>query len=528
MRLLAKSPGRPLPHGRRAARRPAPVPRRPPAARPPPPPRAVAGDDGGAGGQPDPGRPRRPTAWEPTPPSRQPPTPLGLVRRRARAPAAPARRAAVPPRPRPRRRRGRRHARRRRGRGAARRRPSRRGGAADPHDRRLRGRRDAEEVADAAQVGIVIEQNPESGIRVDEGSEVEIVVGTQNLLPMPDVSGSTPDEAVNILRELGFTGDAERRRGGQRRRRSRSDHPHRTTSRSSEVAGRRPDHLRRVERAAAGARCPNVATLSESDAVDAIEAADLVPQVRQEASGDVTEGRVIRTEPAAGTEVERRLDGRDRRLERAADRDGARRRRPRRGVGRSRRSRTPGSRSTCRPRSSPAATRPPARSSSSRPPATARPPPGSTVTHHRRRGGRRRLADAERGAPARGAALRRASCATRSWPPAVRIDSGWNCTPSVLGCSRWRSPMTTPSSVQAVTSSDVGHRLGLDDERVVAGRLERVRQAGEHALAVVVDERRLAVHHLPGPGRRRRRRPARGTGGRGTRRAPDGRRRSGG
>src|SRR5262245_22389350 len=62
-----------------------------------------------------------------------------------------------------------------------------------------------EEVADAAQVGIVIDQDPEAGIRVDEGSEVEIFVGSQNLLPMPDVTGSTPDEAVSILRGLGFT-----------------------------------------------------------------------------------------------------------------------------------------------------------------------------------------------------------------------------------------------------------------------------------------------------------------------------------
>ena len=42
----------------------------------------------------------------------------------------------------------------------------------------------------------------------------------------------------------------------------------------------------------------------------------------------------------------------------------------------------------------------------------------------------------------------------------------------------------------------VGHDVAVDDERVVAGRLERVGQAGEHARAVVADQRRLAVHHL--------------------------------
>ena len=40
-------------------------------------------------------------------------------------------------------------------------------------------------------------------------------------------------------------------------------------------------------------------------------------------------------------------------------------------------------------------------------------------------------------------------------PSGVRMDSGWNCTPST-GRSRWRSPMTTPSEVSAVTSSTSG------------------------------------------------------------------------
>ena len=46
--------------------------------------------------------------------------------------------------------------------------------------------------------------------------------------------------------------------------------------------------------------------------------------------------------------------------------------------------------------------------------------------------------------------LRRRSC-----PPSVRIDSGWNCTPSI-GNSRWRRPITRPSSDSAVISSTSG------------------------------------------------------------------------
>ena len=59
--------------------------------------------------------------------------------------------------------------------------------------------------------------------------------------------------------------------------------------------------------------------------------------------------------------------------------------------------------------------------------------------------------------------------------------------------------MTSPSSVSAVISSTSGTRGAVDDQRVVAGGLERVGQAGEHALAVVADQRGLAVHDLRGP-----------------------------
>src|SRR6266852_1084449 len=40
-------------------------------------------------------------------------------------------------------------------------------------------------------------------------------------------------------------------------------------------------------------------------------------------------------------------------------------------------------------------------------------------------------------------------------PSTVRIDSGWNCTPST-GRRRWRRPMISPSSATAVTSSASG------------------------------------------------------------------------
>ena len=49
----------------------------------------------------------------------------------------------------------------------------------------------------------------------------------------------------------------------------------------------------------------------------------------------------------------------------------------------------------------------------------------------------------------------RGSCAGGRGRASVRIDSGWNCTPSI-GNSRWRRPITKPSSDSAVISSTSG------------------------------------------------------------------------
>ena len=40
-------------------------------------------------------------------------------------------------------------------------------------------------------------------------------------------------------------------------------------------------------------------------------------------------------------------------------------------------------------------------------------------------------------------------------PSGVSTLSGWNCTPSIGSC-RWRTPMISPRSLRAVTSSTAG------------------------------------------------------------------------
>ena len=42
-----------------------------------------------------------------------------------------------------------------------------------------------------------------------------------------------------------------------------------------------------------------------------------------------------------------------------------------------------------------------------------------------------------------------------AWPCSLRMDSGWNCTPS-SATSRWRTPMISPSPLVAVTTSSGG------------------------------------------------------------------------
>ena len=131
---------------------------------------------------------------------------------------------------------------------------------------------------------------------------------------------------------------------------------------------------------------------------------------------------------------------------------------------------------------------------------------------------RQRATSGSRYPGARERASERGSCASRSWPCSVRIDSGWNCTPSI-GSSRWRRPITRPSSDSALTSSTSGTRVALDDERVVPGGGERAR-AGRRTRRCRRGRSATSCRASPaGHARPRRRRAGRCTGGRGTRRA---------
>ena len=66
------------------------------------------------------------------------------------------------------------------------------------------------------------------------------------------------------------------------------------------------------------------------------------------------------------------------------------------------------------------------------------------------------------------------------------------------GRARCEMAMITPSARFRVDAEEVGKRVAVDDQRVIARGLHRRRTAGEEAFALVPDLAHLAVHrHAP-------------------------------
>jgi beta-lactam-binding protein with PASTA domain len=157
----------------------------------------------------------------------------------------------------------------------------------------------AEQVADAARVGLVLSQNPENGIRVDEGTVVTIVVGAQNTFAMPPLAGSTPEQARNTLQGLGFTGEIREEVQDS------AEVDEGQIINTQPAAGEQVATTATITLIVSGG--PPQTAIPACDGVSAAEcsqrltAAGFTPQVVQESSSTVPQGQVIRTEPAAGT-----------------------------------------------------------------------------------------------------------------------------------------------------------------------------------------------------------------------------------
>jgi serine/threonine-protein kinase len=163
-----------------------------------------------------------------------------------------------------------------------------------------------EEVADANQVDRVIRQDPEGGVRVDEGSEIELVVGTQNLLEIPDLTGSTPDLAEQTLRQLGFTGPLsqvpEDNDDVEENQIIRTEPPAGT-----EAAANAPITLI-ISGGPGQVAVPQIATgngaCDVNEAFGVLDEAGFAPQQRETPSEDIEEGCIVGTDPPAGTEID--------------------------------------------------------------------------------------------------------------------------------------------------------------------------------------------------------------------------------
>jgi eukaryotic-like serine/threonine-protein kinase len=160
---------------------------------------------------------------------------------------------------------------------------------------------------DEVEPGIVFRQDPEAGEEVESGSEVEIVISqAPDAIPLPDVRGLTEADAVLQLTQLGFQVDRVREASNTIERGlviAMSPEANQTANRGSMVT-------LTVSTGPEEATVPDVRNLTVPEATNRMNTAgitliDVVP----EPSSSVERGRVIRTDPVAGTSVnlERRI-----------------------------------------------------------------------------------------------------------------------------------------------------------------------------------------------------------------------------
>ena len=150
--------------------------------------------------------------------------------------------------------------------------------------------------------GIVLRQDPEEGTELNEGAEVTIVVNSgQPPVEVPDVVGRSQEEADRILREAGLVAqfepvDSEDVPEGE------------VLSQDPRPGGELPrGSVVKVEFSAGAGEeeVPDVSGRTSSEAGNILGRAGFEATFADEESADVPEGQVIRTDPPAGTPLER-------------------------------------------------------------------------------------------------------------------------------------------------------------------------------------------------------------------------------
>ena len=160
----------------------------------------------------------------------------------------------------------------------------------------------ATEASTEEQRDLVIRQDPTANEQVEEGSEVTITIGGgPDTATVPDVTGRTVDEASQLLIEAGFV--------PSQRAEENADIEEGLVIRTDPAAGADaavnstvtifysagPDTI----------AIPDVRGQSENDARNTLSGAGFTGniQAQQEASNDVPQGQVIRTDPPAGQQA---------------------------------------------------------------------------------------------------------------------------------------------------------------------------------------------------------------------------------
>lgn len=160
---------------------------------------------------------------------------------------------------------------------------------------------------DDTEEGTVFSQSPGPGEMAEEGSEVTIRVwaGSETEV-IPQVRGKTEQEARDELRELGFTTTIQTEEDDEHLG---DDIEEGEVTRTNPPEGEEIPTSQLVTIFVAGEPStipvPNVANQNLNDARDQIEGDGLCvnDETPEESSDSVLEGSVIRTDPAAGTEI---------------------------------------------------------------------------------------------------------------------------------------------------------------------------------------------------------------------------------
>lgn len=144
--------------------------------------------------------------------------------------------------------------------------------------------------------GLVLLVDPESGTRVEEGSEV--VVHVAEARTIPNIIGKSQKEAESILAEEGYTNVKVKKKNSQKKEGTVIDvNPkngtHALSSAEVTITLAQPYTV------------PDISNMSWDDAVAAIEKAELGYEVVYISTESYPEGTIIGTEPVAGTVVDK-------------------------------------------------------------------------------------------------------------------------------------------------------------------------------------------------------------------------------